>query len=82
MARLEAAGDFGRLAQGVLLLNRSDAFFSGPLQCIGRPNSRLVVRPLEGRNWSEVHCCTDIAVKVEALDPSIHGADGETVRGA
>ena len=82
LARLEAAGDFGCLAQGILLRNRSDCFFSSPLVCVGRPNSRLVVRPLENRNWSDVQCCADLTVKVEALSPSIHGADGEAIRRA
>ncbi len=79
LARLEATGDFGRLAKGILILDRSDAFSSGPLQCIGRPNSRLILRPIENQTWAEVTSCQGLAVHVEAIDPSIHGPNGETV---
>lgn len=79
LARIEAAGDFGRLGQGILLLNRSDSFYSSPLHCVGRPNSRLCVRPMEDLTWAEVRSCADLQVKVEAIDPSIRGSNGQAV---
>ena len=79
MARLEAAGDFGCLAKGILKRDRSDPIYSSPLECVGRPNSRLLVRPVEKLPWAKVKTCADLQVKVEALSPSIHGSNGESV---
>ncbi len=82
LARLEAIGGFGLLAKGLLPLAGADYFYSDPLQCVGRPNSRLVIRPLGKRTWGEVKTGKDIGLKVEAIESLIQGPDAKSAGGA